>query len=65
MYHWVLNQDLLSYQTDDSILHVAMQAFEKQLELQIQIDAVLHKMETNYEDKDVDLLAKLKKNLND
>ncbi len=54
-----LNQDLLSYQTDDSILHVAMQAFERALELQIQIDAVLHKMETNYEDKDVDLLSKL------
>jgi ATP-binding cassette subfamily F protein 3 len=54
-----LNQDLLSYQTDDSILHVAMQAFERQLELQIDIDKVLHKMETNYEDKDVDLLSKL------
>lgn len=54
-----LNQDLLSYQTDDSILHVAMQAFERQLDLQIQIDAVLHKMETNYQDKDVDLLSKL------
>ena len=54
-----LNQDLLSYQTDDSILNVAMQAFEKQLELQHDIDKVLHKMETNYEDKDIDLLAKL------
>ncbi|MFL0205365.1 ABC-F family ATP-binding cassette domain-containing protein [Aquirufa sp. 2-AUSEE-184A6] len=54
-----LNQDLLSYQTDDSILNVAMQAFEKQLELQKEIDKVLHKMETNYEDKDIDLLAKL------
>jgi ATP-binding cassette subfamily F protein 3 len=54
-----LNQDLLSYQTDDSILNVAMQAFEKQLELQKDIDAVLHKMETNYEDKDIDVLAKL------
>jgi ATP-binding cassette subfamily F protein 3 len=54
-----LNQDLLSYQTDDSILNVAMQAFEKQLELQKEIDNVLHKMETNYEDKDIDLLAKL------
>jgi ATP-binding cassette subfamily F protein 3 len=54
-----LNQDLLSYQTDDSILNVAMQAFEKQLELQKDIDKVLHKMETNYEDKDIDLLAKL------
>jgi ATP-binding cassette subfamily F protein 3 len=54
-----LNQDLLSYQTDDSILNVAMQAFEKQLELQKDIDAVLHKMESNYEDKDIDVLAKL------
>jgi ATP-binding cassette subfamily F protein 3 len=54
-----LNQDLLSYQTDDSILNVAMQAFEKQLELQKDIDEVLHKMETNYEDKDIDVLAKL------
>jgi ATP-binding cassette subfamily F protein 3 len=53
-----LNQDLLSYQTDDSILEVAMQAFERQLALQKEIDKVLHKMETNYEDKDVDLLAK-------
>jgi ATP-binding cassette subfamily F protein 3 len=53
-----LNQDLLSYQTDDSILEVAMQAFSRQLELQKEIDQVLHKMETNYEDKDVDLLAK-------
>jgi ATP-binding cassette subfamily F protein 3 len=49
----------LSYQTDDSILNVAMQAFEKQLELQKDIDKVLHKMETNYEDKDIDVLAKL------
>jgi ATP-binding cassette subfamily F protein 3 len=54
-----LNQDLLSYQTDDSILEVAMQAFGRQLELQKEIDQVLYKMETNYEDKDVDLLAKL------
>ncbi|RXK52163.1 ABC-F family ATP-binding cassette domain-containing protein [Aquirufa rosea] len=54
-----LNQDLLSYQTDDSILEVAMQAFEKQLELQHKIDAVLQKMETNYEDKDIDTLAHL------
>ena len=54
-----LNQDLLSYQTDDSILEVAMQAFDRALQLQKEIDQVLHKMETNYEDKDVDLLARL------
>lgn len=53
-----LNQDLLSYQTDDSILLVAMQAFERELFLQKQIDEVLHKMETNYEDSDIDKLAR-------
>lgn len=53
-----LNQDLLSYQTDDSILQVAMQAFERQLELQQKIDQVIHKMETNYEESDIDELAK-------
>ncbi|MGB3618703.1 MAG: ABC-F family ATP-binding cassette domain-containing protein, partial [Catalinimonas sp.] len=54
-----LNQDLLSYQTDDSILKVAMEAFERGLEVQKQIDAVLHQMETDYEDKLVDRLAHL------
>lgn len=53
-----LNQDLLSYQTDDSILQVAMQAFGRQLELQHKIDEVIHKMETNYEESDIDELAK-------
>jgi ATP-binding cassette subfamily F protein 3 len=53
-----LNQDLLSYQTDDSILQVAMQAFGRQLELQQKIDEVIHKMETNYEESDIDELAK-------
>ncbi|HYG37699.1 MAG TPA: ABC-F family ATP-binding cassette domain-containing protein [Cytophagales bacterium] len=54
-----LNQDLLSYQTSDSILTVAMQAFEKQNELQKQIEHVLHEMETNYRDELVDKLTKL------
>ncbi len=53
-----LNQDLLSYQTDESILQVAMQAFGRQLELQKKIDEVIHKMETNYEESDIDELAK-------
>jgi ATP-binding cassette, subfamily F, member 3 len=53
-----LNQDLLSYQTEDSILSVAMQAFERQLFLQSQIDDILHKMEQAYTD---DLLDKLTK----
>lgn len=46
-----LNQDLLSYLTDDSILSVAMQAFSKQLVLQAKIDEILQKMETEYDDK--------------
>jgi ATP-binding cassette subfamily F protein 3 len=54
-----LNQDLLSYQSDESILSVAMQAFERQNFLQKEIDRILHKMETNYEDTDVDKLARV------
>ncbi len=54
-----LNQDLLSYQSEDSILTVAMQAFERQNVLQKQIENVLHEMETNYRDELVDKLAKL------
>ncbi|WP_439582589.1 ABC-F family ATP-binding cassette domain-containing protein [Dyadobacter bucti] len=54
-----LNQDLLSYQSDDSILSVAMQAFERQNHLQIQMDKILHDMEHNYSDALVDKLAKV------
>lgn len=54
-----LNQDLLSYQTDDSILLVAMQAFEEALNLQKKIDEILHEFETDYRDDLVDKLAKL------
>ncbi len=54
-----LNQDLLSYQTDDSILEVAMQAFGETLKLQHQIDEILKKMETDYDHSLVDKLAKL------
>ncbi len=54
-----LNQDLLSYQTDDSILNVAMQGFERQLDLHHQIEDVLHQMETNYRDELVEKLGEL------
>ena len=54
-----LNQDLLSYQTDDSILNVAMQGFERQLDLHHQIEAVLHEMETDYKDELVEKLGEL------
>ncbi|WP_128543052.1 ABC-F family ATP-binding cassette domain-containing protein [Larkinella soli] len=53
-----LNQDLLSYQTDDSILSVAMQAFERQNVLQRRIDSLLHEMEVNYRDELIDKLAR-------
>jgi ATP-binding cassette, subfamily F, member 3 len=54
-----LNQDLLSYQTEDSILNVAMQGFERQLELHHQIEEVLHLMETDYKDELVEKLGEL------
>lgn len=53
-----LNQDLLSYQTDESILSVAMTAFKDTLKLQKRIDDILHQMETNYSDDLVDKLTK-------
>ena len=53
-----LNQDLLSYQTDESILSVAMTAFKDALKLQKRIDDILHQMETNYSDDLVDKLTK-------
>jgi len=54
-----LNQDLLSYQSDDSILAVAMQAFERQNQLQVQIDKILYDMEHDYRDELVDKLARV------
>ncbi|OEK00623.1 ABC transporter ATP-binding protein [Roseivirga sp. 4D4] len=53
-----LNQDLLSYQSDESILAVAMQAFERANALQQKIDIILKQMETNYEEHLVDKLTK-------
>jgi|SRR5690606_1755140 len=38
-----LNQDLLSYQSDKSILHVSMEAFERQNVLNEQIEILLKK----------------------
>ncbi|WP_064196950.1 MULTISPECIES: ABC-F family ATP-binding cassette domain-containing protein [Emticicia] len=54
-----LNQDLLSYQTEDSILAVALQAFERENFLQKEIDKVLHEMEVNYKDELVEKLGHL------
>src|SRR5579859_575023 len=54
-----LNQDLLSYQTDDAILTVAMTAFKEAVETQRQIERILHKLETDYTDDLVDKLTHL------
>ena len=54
-----LNQDLLSYQSDEPILEVAMLAFKEAHDLQHQIDEVLKEMETNYRDELVERLSKL------
>jgi ATP-binding cassette subfamily F protein 3 len=51
-----LNQDLLSYASDKSILHVAMEAFERQNQLHTEIENLLQKLETDYSE---DLLHKL------
>ncbi len=51
-----LNQDLLSYQSDKSILHVAMEAFERQNQLHSEIESLLQKLESDYSD---DLLHRL------
>ncbi|MFI5161023.1 MAG: ABC-F family ATP-binding cassette domain-containing protein [Sphingobacteriales bacterium] len=51
-----LNQDLLSYSSDKNILHVAMEAFERQNQLLDEIEKLLKKLETDYTE---DLLHKL------
>jgi len=51
-----LNQDLLSYASDKSILHVAMEAFERQNQLHTEIENLLKKLETDYSEE---LLHKL------
>ncbi|AMR34515.1 ABC transporter ATP-binding protein [Mucilaginibacter sp. PAMC 26640] len=51
-----LNQDLLSYSSDKNIVHVAMEAFERQNQLHDEIEVLLKKLETDYSE---DLLHKL------
>jgi ATP-binding cassette subfamily F protein 3 len=54
-----LNQDLLSYQSDESILNVALAAFKETLALQDEIDQVLKQMETDYSEEIINKLAYL------
>ncbi|WP_312136580.1 ABC-F family ATP-binding cassette domain-containing protein [Sphingobacterium sp.] len=52
-----LNQDLLSYHSDKSILHVAMEAFERQNQLHSEIEVLLRKLETDYSDEILNKLS--------
>lgn len=54
-----LNQDLLSYQSEDAILTVAMEAFKEAVDTQRQIEKILHQLEAEYSDDLVDKLTKL------
>lgn len=51
-----LNQDLLSYQTDDTILTVAMEAFQEAVDTQRKMEKVIKRLETDYSE---DLVHKL------
>ena len=52
-----LNQDLLSFQSDDSILKVAMTAFEKELAIEQEIEDILTDLEESYTDEKAIKLA--------
>jgi ATP-binding cassette subfamily F protein 3 len=54
-----LNQDLLSYQSEYSILHVAMEAFERQNELHDQIEETIKLLENDHSDQVINRLSKL------
>ncbi|NUM30778.1 MAG: ABC-F family ATP-binding cassette domain-containing protein [Bacteroidetes bacterium] len=54
-----LNQDLLSYNTGDSITNVAMQAFERQLYLEKEIEKLLLEVETNYTEQNLHKLSEM------
>lgn len=54
-----LNQDLLSYESDESIKNVAMLAFANLIEIQKQIDEVLDEMEKEYSEELLNKLSSL------
>ena len=54
-----LNQDLLSYQSKESILSVAMTAFASTMKIQTEINKVLIEMEEDCSDELVDKLTRL------
>ena len=54
-----LNQDQLSFESDASILQVTMSAFQRQLDLEVEIEKILKVMETNYSDEVLNKLSDL------
>ncbi len=52
-----LNQDLLSYQSEHSILHVAMEAFERQNQLHDEIEELIVLLETDHSDAVINKLS--------
>ncbi len=52
-----LNQDLLSYESNDSIYKVALQAFDKALQLQVEIDSIIAQMENDHSEEILQLLG--------
>lgn len=55
----LLDQDQLSYHSNESILSVAMEAFEKVLEIERNINDLIKNMEENYHEDQVHKLTKL------
>lgn len=54
-----LNQDQLSFETEASILEVAMSAFQRQLDLEVEIEKILKVLETDYSDEILHKLSDL------
>ena len=54
-----LNQDLLSFQTEDSILTVAMGAFREVVDIEREMEKVIKALETEYDESLVEKLTKL------
>jgi ATP-binding cassette subfamily F protein 3 len=52
-----LNQDLLSYESHHTILHVAMEAFERQNQIHDEIEDLLKKIETDYSEEVLNKLS--------
>jgi ATP-binding cassette subfamily F protein 3 len=54
-----LNQDLLSFQSDDSILTVAMGAFKEVVDIEREIEQIIKQLEASYSEELVEKLSKL------